>query len=75
MDNEKILLNLVRLGTVTAVDLKKHRARVKYQDSGIISGWLPTVQPGGSWLPKVNSTVLVLYLPVFNGDGFILGVI
>jgi len=27
------------------------------------------------WLPKVNDTVLVLYLPVFNGDGFILGVI
>ena len=28
-----------------------------------------------SWMPKVNDTVLVLYLPVFNGDGFILGVI
>lgn len=27
------------------------------------------------WMPKVNDTVLVLYLPVFNGDGFILGVI
>lgn len=30
---------------------------------------------GGIWMPKVNDTVLVLYLPVFNGDGFILGVI
>ncbi len=27
------------------------------------------------WMPKVNDTVLVLYFPVFNGDGFILGVI
>ena len=27
------------------------------------------------WMPKVNDTVLVLYLPVFNGDGFILGAI
>lgn len=25
------------------------------------------------WTPKVNDTVLTLYLPVFNGDGFILG--
>ncbi len=25
------------------------------------------------WMPKVNDTVLVLYLPVFNADGFILG--
>ena len=25
------------------------------------------------WLPKVNEKVLVLYLPVLNSDGFILG--
>lgn len=25
------------------------------------------------WMPKVNDMVVVLYLPVFNGDGFILG--
>lgn len=25
------------------------------------------------WMPKVNDTVLCLYLPVFNADGFILG--
>ena len=25
------------------------------------------------WMPKVNATVLCLYLPVFNADGFILG--
>lgn len=25
------------------------------------------------WMPKVNDTVIALYLPVFNGDGFILG--
>jgi hypothetical protein len=27
------------------------------------------------WMPAVNDTVLVLYIPIFNGDGFILGVI
>lgn len=25
------------------------------------------------WMPKVNATVLCLYIPVWNGDGFILG--
>ncbi|MBR2941847.1 MAG: hypothetical protein IKB82_00460 [Clostridia bacterium] len=25
------------------------------------------------WMPKVNDTVVVLYLPVMNGDGFVLG--
>ena len=26
-----------------------------------------------AWMPKVNSEVLCLYLPVFSGDGFVLG--
>ena len=25
------------------------------------------------WMPKVNDSVLCLYIPVFNGAGFILG--
>ncbi len=28
-----------------------------------------------AWMPKINDKVLVLYLPTFNADGFILGVI
>lgn len=27
----------------------------------------------GIWMPKINDTVLVLYLPVEQGDGFVLG--
>lgn len=27
----------------------------------------------GFWMPQVNDTVVVLYLPVWNGDGFVLG--
>lgn len=106
MDVEKILGNLVRIGTVTAVNLGKRQARVKFEDSGITSGWLAVLatppyipsydgpqrteyESGGSgdaafanhkhdliikpWMPKVNDCVLTLYLPVFNGDGFILG--
>ena len=25
------------------------------------------------WMPKINETVLCIYLPVFNSDGFVLG--
>ncbi len=25
------------------------------------------------WLPRVNDRVLCIYIPVFNGDGFVLG--
>jgi len=25
------------------------------------------------WMPRVNATVLCLYLPIWNGDGYILG--
>lgn len=25
------------------------------------------------WMPKVNDTVVVLYLPIWDGDGFVLG--
>ena len=27
----------------------------------------------GDWMPKINDQVLVLYLPVLDGDGFVLG--
>lgn len=26
-----------------------------------------------SWMPTINATVLVVFLPVFNADGFIIG--
>ena len=86
---DKVLENLVRVGTVTAINLDERTARVKFQDTGITSGYLKVLsnQPYipdyvGShkhnliikpWMPHVNDTVLVLYLPVFNADGFVLG--
>lgn len=107
--DENVLKNLVRIGTVSAVDNSKNMARVIFKDKDMVSGWLYVLQQpqavvsitesgshshtisGGSttesdgmhcheakvtkWLPRVDDTVLVLYLPVFNGDGFILGVI
>lgn len=106
MDVEKILKQLVRIGTVTVTDPVKRVARVKFEDTGQTSGLLyvlanrPYVpdyvvpqrtefEAGGSgdpafeshkhdlvikpWMPKVNAVVLTLYLPVLDGDGFILG--
>jgi hypothetical protein len=107
MDYEKILSGLVRIGTVTDIDTSQCKARVKFRDTNMTSGWLtvldnhphiPDYDPatqrtgytsGGSgdaafashchsltikqWMPRVNDAVLCLYLPVFNGDGFILG--
>ena len=106
MEIEKILKNLVRIGTVTVTDPVKRVARVKFEDTGETSGLLYVLanrsyipdydvpqrtefEAGGSgdpafashkhdliikpWMPKVNAVVLTLYLPVLDGDGFILG--
>ena len=76
--DDAILKRLVQIGTVTDVNSAKRKARVKFKNTGITSGWLTVVQHYGVdlltyWMPKVNDTVLVLYLPVRDGDGYILG--
>lgn len=98
--------DIVREGTVTAVNNDKRIAKVWFDALGIDSGWLPVLinrdfipdhdvpqrteyEAGGSgyaefeshkhdliikpYMPKVNEKVLVLYFPVFNGNGVILG--
>lgn len=69
--------HFVRVGTVTAIDTKARKARVLFQDMGFTSGWLTVLRHGQAdiWMPKINDAVVVLYLPVFNGDGFVLGVL
>ena len=107
--NEAInIANIVRIGTVTAVNSGKRQVRVKFKDSDLTSGWMTVLQHYGAgvivakdgehehtvstggiakkvedhdhrgscvafWMPRVNDTVLVLYLPVFQGDGYIVG--
>lgn len=73
-ESERIFQNMVRIGTVSAVDGGARRARVIFPDKEMTSGWLHVLQ-NASWMPGINDNVLVLYLPVFNGDGFILGAI
>lgn len=106
MDLEKIVAQMVRIGTVTDTDPVLRTARVKFEDTGMTSGklfvlasrpYIPDYEgpqrtefeAGGSgdpafeshkhdlkikpWMPKVNAIVLTLYLPILDGDGFILG--
>lgn len=86
MDCEQNIGRIVRIGTVTAVNGSS--VRVKYADVNMTSGWLPVLQHTGApvitaegtcytgtWMPKINDTVLVLYIPVFNSNGFVLGAI
>lgn len=77
------LSSLVQTGVVTAVNGRS--ARVKLPEWEEPSGWLtvvqspPTVTVQGAsavaapWTPRVNDRVLVLFRPMRNGDGFILG--
>lgn len=75
----RILTRLVRIGTV--MNVRGRYCRVKFRDTGIDSGWLrivsmpPDVQDAtvSPWVPAINDTVLCLYLPVENGDGFVIG--
>jgi phage baseplate assembly protein gpV len=78
MENENVLNNMVRVGVVSAIDTASHRARVIFPDKGITSGWLFVLKSSDSnprWMPALGNTVVVLYLPIWNGDGFILGVV
>ncbi len=106
--------DIVREGTVTAVNESKRIAKVWFDALGIQSDWLPVLinrdrigsevttwdetqwteyetkdkvpQAGETryvphkhklvikpYMPNVNDKVLVLYFPIFNGDGVILG--
>ncbi len=83
---------MVRVGRVTDRDLGVRKARVKFPDEDLPSGWLAVLAsppfipaPGPQrteaasgliiqpWMPEINDTVLVLYVPAFQGDGYILG--
>ncbi len=74
--DENIIVNMVRVGTVTSVDVTKRCVRVRFPDKKMTSGWLHVVKSSAlGWMPSINDTVLCLYMPVFNGDGFVLGVL
>ena len=81
--------DMVRVGIVSAVSEAKRQVRVHYPDRKLTSGWLyvlqspPTVTAENctvkadlvveAWMPAVGNRVLCLYIPVFGGDGFVIG--
>lgn len=72
-EQRQLLARLVLEGRVSDVNESKRQVRVIWPDSGETSGWLYVLKHSEVWLPKINELVLVLYLPVFGGDGFVLG--
>lgn len=68
-------MNGVRIGIVTDIDSTTRKVRVLFPESGLTSAWLSVLRHGSVWIPGINDVVLCLYLPVFNGDGFVVGVI
>lgn len=84
--DENYVQNMVRVGIVTDVDKNDRRVRVRFPNLNMTSGWLYVLQSPPDvkiiidftvtpWMPSVNDKVLCLYIPVFNGDGFVLGAI
>ena len=49
-DAARILVGLVRIGTVMNIDKTNHMARVKFQDANLPSGWLRVLQHPGAEL-------------------------
>jgi len=88
-DRDLTLSGIVRVGIVTDRNADKKQVRVLFPDTKLTSGWLFVIQNTtpvsyvgengyctvGSFVPNINDKVLCLYIPVPNGDGFVLGVI
>ena len=72
METDRIK-GLVRIGIVTDRNIASKTARVHYPDIDMTSGWLYCLQHGSLWVPDINDIVVCLYMPVENGDGFIIG--
>ena len=64
--------NLVRIGTVIKVTGDTARVRFEEYDD-MISDDLPIVYRRRKWTPDINDTVLCLFVPYGDGDGYILG--
>lgn len=54
---------------VDTADGHAHGASVSIEQNGEHSHYASIY----AWMPKINDTVLVVYLPVFNSDGFVIG--
>ena len=68
--NESIFKRMFQLGTVTALDAEKKKARVKFQNTGIISDWLYVVQfPGMGVAVKADGEHTHTITDTYSGGG------
>lgn len=64
--------NLLRIGTV--IKVKGDKAKVRFEEyDNMISDDLPIVFQSKKWTPDINDTVICLFIPYGDGDGYILG--
>ena len=76
--NIQSLFNIVRIGTVSSLDVANRTARVEFADkkdvggNTLISAPLKVIQTV-EWLPKIGDFVLCIYLPNGESDGFVIG--
>lgn len=81
-----VIDRMVQRGTVTAVDPVNHRVRVLFPETGMTSDWLQVLKCPSrvvdidgrplyveGWFPDINDTVVVLYIPVRDSDGYVIG--
>ena len=72
MENASSNNKMIRTGTVTEVDSDSKTVRVLFEDLDILSDWLQVAQQG-DWLPAEDDHVLVIFIPMNDGAGFVLG--
>lgn len=72
-DTARLLDGLVRIGTVSDTDAERRMVRLLYQSENMTSGWLYVLNRGDQWMPQINDTVLAVFMPVYDGDGFVIG--
>lgn len=57
--------------SVTAGSGHSHSASVTIDNAGSHNHGVNV----SGWMPRINDTVVVIYIPVFNSDGFVIGVV
>ncbi len=72
-----VLQRPAEIVSVAEAGLHTHEISDSYSGGGSASqaGKHTHTAQVASWMPKINDKVLVIYLPIYDADGFVLGVI
>lgn len=64
-----------RIGIIWTVNAAAKTVTVRWPDTGIVSGDLYVLKTSAAWMPNIGDPVLVLFPPVEDSDGIVLGVV